>query len=372
MNRYNSHNIKKIIIYAEITWNFLDQRHHHLARYFAKKGYSVTFVERVISRVPKLSEIKKRIFYQKNQFHKKTIPDNIRVVRSYFLPCTNRIFNLWNKVYWSLVWRNKQKNSLVYSFLDNPYLIGNIPDSKLSDRISIFDVIHNWEEFPWDGEIHKINYNKCLNVYSKIVVDSPKINNDLLIKGVSSHLMMPGVSSAWFNKKTILVNAKRPRVIFFGNLRLNSDVQLVKYFNKNKLFEFHFFGVIESTVDLEIPAKSNHGAQSAEVVADFINISDVVLLPYMNNSFSSTIAPAKYFECLATGALIISRSKLNHLPGWNEYVSSVNLLSNVSDEVKNLLLEHKKTSKSQVDYAMHNSWDVRFFNLLKYIFENDN
>jgi len=361
--------VKKIIIYTEITWNFLDQRHHHLARYFAKNGYSVTFVERVISRIPKLSEMKKKSFHQKTQFPEKTIPDNIRVVKSYFLPCTNRIFNLWNGMYWSLAWKQKQQGSLVYSFLNNPYLIGNIPDSKLLDRISIFDVIHNWEAFPWNSEMHKINYHKCLDLYSKIVVDSPKINSNLLNRRLSPHLMMPGVSPEWFNKNLLADNSSRPRVVFFGNLRSNSDVQLVEYFIKNKLFEFHFFGVIDSAIDLQIPIESNHGARPSVVVADFLNTHDVVLLPYMDNSFSSTIAPAKYFECLATGALIISRAKLNHLPGWKRYVYSVNLLGSVTDEIKALLLAHEKKTKSQVDFAMQNSWDKRFFNLLKHIFE---
>ena len=60
---------KSMLIYSEVTWDFLDQRHHKLARYAAKNGYHVEFIQRVTSRIPPMREIIKIIktkFLSKN------------------------------------------------------------------------------------------------------------------------------------------------------------------------------------------------------------------------------------------------------------------------------------------------------------------
>ena len=363
---------KKIILFCEIDWNFLDQRHHHIARYFAKKGLEVVFVQRVISRIPSVIELARILYrhmaHQRKSPYIKPIPHGIKLKKSFFLPATNWFYNTWNLFYWKTFWRHRQKNSIVYSFVDNPFIIGNCVDSCVQGRVSVFDIIHNWWFYPWDTKKHKDNVENCICKYNKVVTDSTIIKHQLIENyNKSIHLMLPGISLEWIRSRKKSTSSKNNKVVFFGNLRNNSDVELVKYFSKSKLFELHIFGLIDKTISLDIGTYIYHPPSKARDVAKFCHNCAIILLPYKNDKFSETISPAKYFESLATGCLTVTRASLTHLPGWKDYVFQFANLDDIDKELSLVSKEQMHNSNAQINFAANNTWESRLSSLENFI-----
>ena len=92
-------------------------------------------------------------------------------VRSLFLPNENIFFRIWNKFYWMIFWRSKQTSADIYAFTDNPYVVEIQKITQISNRF-IFDVIHNWWNFPWKTEVHKKNVDRQIYLCDAVVTDS--------------------------------------------------------------------------------------------------------------------------------------------------------------------------------------------------------
>lgn len=359
--------IKKIIIYSEISWDFPEQRHHHLAKYFANMNYEVVFVERVVNRIPDLAYFLKTAknmlisLLSKSQKTIKTSPHNIKLVKSRFLPPLNPLFKMWNLVHWRLVWKTRQENAIVYSFLDNPYLIGNVSDSLVQGRQSIFDIIHNWWDFPWDSQKHQALTKRSIHTYQNTITDSKAVLNRLHNEypDMKFHLMLPGVMDYWCSKLP-KHNEPKIKVGFFGNLRNNSDIDLLSLFVDIKDVEFHFFGRVDNTIEFDVANVIFHGVQSGNEVAAQLADADIVLLPYLDNDFSRTISPAKYFEALATGALVVSRANLSHLPGWDKFVCVLDNTHLTQSDCKVLIQKQSMLRIEQIEFANDNQWQSRF------------
>jgi len=357
--------LRKIVIYSEVGWDFLDQRHHHLARYFANKGHNVEFVERVVSRVPTPSLLLK-IIKPKNKLHtatSKKIPNNISLRRSLFLPHVYILFSIYNYLVWLVIERRRQKGAVVYSFVDNPYVVGGRLSSLATYEISVFDIIHNWWHFPWKAKQHKKQVERCLGLFSKIVTDSPLIQNQLLERGLNSHLMMPGVDGIWFDKSATKL-AIAP--VFFGNLRSNSDLELVSKIDDN--FELSLYGLIDESIAETLSKCAYKGQLDPSVLVNELSNYNVIILPYNKSEFSQSISPAKYFESLATGSLVVTGSDLGHLPGANTYVLNVDHSSgDFFERLTEAMQDHSVIKADQVEFAREHTWQKRFDKLTEYL-----
>lgn len=367
--------MKKIIIYNEVDWNFLDQRHHHLARYFASKEYEVEFVERVVSRIPSLSyfmtQIKRKIFTSKNVGHKvekKSIENNIIIRRSLFLPHVYGVFSVYNYFIWLFYERRKQDNAIVYSFVDNPYIIGKRLNFFKSYKRSVFDIIHNWWEFPWRKTQHRLSVVSCIQTFDEVVTDSKAISSKLSDLECSNHLMLPGVSSNWFVGKHCEPVKEELKPVFFGNLRSNSDIELITQIAQ--FYPLDLYGRIAPEVENELLGCSFMGSVTSKSLPIVLKNYNTILLPYNKDAFSQTISPAKYFESLATGSLVITRANFSHLPGFNEYCICLN--RPVSDLKKHLELcfeKHNRQRTNQIEFSKTHTWESRFKLLMEYINE---
>lgn len=359
--------LNKIVIYSEIKWDFLDQRHHHLARYAAVTGLKVEFVERVVSRVPEVRELLRRfkeLFVAKagvqGDVHK-PVPHGISLRRSRFLPPVNTISRGINNIVWLMFERRRQQGAWVYSFVDNPAVTGTKMFS-LRGTISTFDIIHNWWDFPWNKNIHSQLVSRCIEGFRSVVTDSPSISQKLDVMGVEHHLMLPGVNREWLGIAGIY---EQPKVVFFGNLRSNSDIPLVRKISE--IFSLDAFGVLDQSVENEVRNVNFKGSLLADELVKRISDYNVILLPYKDDGFSRTIAPAKYFESLATGALVVTMSDMSHLPGFQDYVLHVKDLGRISDTLCRALEEHSAKREAQIEFAKQHTWEKRFKELFEYI-----
>jgi hypothetical protein len=357
----------KIIIYSEISWNFLEQRHHHLAKYFADKNYQVEFVQRVFSRVPSVREIVSRIILASAGNSKspirKDIPCNVTLRRSLFLPLDFPLSGIYNWILWFCFERRHQKNAIVYSFVNNPFLIGG--DFPIGARysLSVFDIIHNWWESPWRKRLHSVMADRNIKAFDKVVTDSPLIAKDLVYKKIPHHMMLPGAGPEWLN---ISSTSTKVAPVFFGNLRLNSDVELIRCISGK--YSTDLLGLIHSSVADSIGEAHYLGEFNTADLIKRVSNYNVILLPYDQGEFSKTIAPAKYFEALATGALVVTGADMSHLPGFNDFVFRVDSLSHKAlDGLQEAIAAQSINRQAQVAFAGQHLWKKRFEDLFFFL-----
>jgi len=359
--------MKTILIYSEISWNFLDQRHHHLARYAAANGYKVEFIQRVVSRVPSVKEIvfilQKRIIKRPSKNDLKEVPDGIKIRNSFFLPSNYLFSNIYNWIFWFLIERHRQKNSIVYCFANNPEIIGgSYPFFKKYSK-SFFDIIHNWWDFPWHSEKQRSHFDNNIKLFDKIITDSPVISKRLESKGITSHLMLPGVTKKWLDIST---PSKNINPVFFGNLRSNSDLVLVNKISSR--YGLDIFGRIDENIDHKIQNVVFKGLLKPDELIKKISKYNLILLPYDRKNFSETIVPAKYFEALATGALVVTGSNKDYLPGFSNFVFRFESFSKDDfDKLEEAFIDQIEKRKSQVNFAEKHLWKNRFSILFEHI-----
>lgn len=363
--------MKLLIIYSEITWDFLDQRHHHLARYAAKNGYKVEFVERVVSRVPALKDLIrvfiKNFFYKKNKYLIKEIPNGVSIRKSFFLPPVILFSGIYNWLVWFFHERQRQKNAIIYSFVNNPYIIGGNYSFLAKHSLSVFDIIHNWWEFLWHKEKQKRIVNKNINLYNKVITDSPAIAKKLESSNIKFHMMLPGMESDWLDISSSSNSYIKP--VFYGNLRSNSDLTLVNEFIEE--YDLHLIGIINDFIKKDLKSYTYLGQKNEKELLVCMKSYNLILLPYNNDNFSKTIAPAKYFEALATGSLVVTCADLSHLPGFTEFVLKIDVSSkDFIENLKKAFSNQKYKRDVQVRFASKHSWQERFKDLFIYLEKN--
>ena len=121
------------------------------------------------------------------------------------------------------------------------------------------------------------------------------------------------------------------------------------------------FGRIDPSADLSdtnLTSELVSNTELPERVAEY----NTVLLPYNSDAFSKSISPAKYFEALATGALLVTRSDLFHLPGSHKFVfrwepqwTEAQFLA----ELKERLRCQEALEGEQIDFAKLHTWESR-------------
>ena len=169
---------------------------------------------------------------------------------------------------------------------------------------------------------------------------------------------MPGAGQAWLSEKSP-PDFTSPRLCFFGNLRGNSDLELVE--RLRDLFDVKIFGRVDITAGRLSQRFNDVEAVSNDLLPQRLTYN-TLLLPYTDDEFSTTIAPAKCFEALATGMVILTRSDLSHLPGaadfvfrWNRDWSEAEFLHEYSVRlsVQHLIYEKQRS------FARMHSWENR-------------
>ena len=358
----------RVIIYSEVDWDFLDQRHHHLARHFLGRGLEVHFVERVVNRIPPLGELLARLWrgfrgQAGEAAPRKPVPPGLALRRSPFLPHVYRIFRPINYWIWWVLERRRQQGALVYSFVDNPVLFGGRLHRYRKSCLAVFDIIHNWWDFPWHRDFHRRAVAQTLELAERVICDSPAVRERYLPEALPVHLMLPGVAPEWFSDASLRQSsgdAIEPAPVFFGNLRGNSDLAFVE--EVSRTLGLTFYGILSGEAAQSIPSLVNRGQLDAKRLPAAVAEYNIVVLPYNRDQFSATISPAKYFEALASGALLITRASLSHLPGFDRFclllddAQGADLRAKIVDRLK----IHQRNREEQIEFAKTQSWACRF------------
>ena len=349
---------KTLIIFSEISWNFLIQRHHFLANYFSEKYKKVIFVERVISRIPSLNETFRILFNSERENSTNERNPKIKYLRSLFLPNNNIFFEIWNIVYWNLFWKKLQFDADIYTFSDNPYVAGGTKKNLPSSNKLVFDIIHNWWNFPWDQNTHTKNLSKIIEMSDYVLSDSLGTYN--LVNHSCKKLIPPGVSSHWFEKYDEVHENEKIQLIFFGNLRGNSDLKLLKELANHEGIELSIYGRIDQSVNDQVFEKCFRGSVNNALLPEIISKYHGIVIGYNEAEFSKSISPAKFYESMATGKPIFSRSDLLHLPEWKKFVYKISLEESLLNQITKSLSVHNQRKEEQVEVAKTHLWENRF------------
>ena len=307
----------KFIIVSEIEISFLKQRHHYIAEEFSKYG-DVIFIERVASRSFTIKNVSKYLYgFIRNFkfFNRSAIVNkgNITTLKSFYIPSNSVLALLYNKFLFKFLYQHHFKDSFVYTFTPTFNFHGS--------KYVCFDIIHNWWDMPWNKKYIEIKLSNLLKNSDLVICDTKPIF-DKLDNKINKKLMLPGLSNKWLDgcRNTQIKNnfdKKLKNIVFFGNLRSNSDLQLIKDLSQN--YHIDIYGLIQE--DCKFILNNNcvyKGKLSQEDLVIKLQDYDCVLLPYKNDDFSRFISPAKYFECIALKVPIISNSNLSALPLWDK------------------------------------------------------
>lgn len=360
----------KVVIFSEISWAFLKQRHHFVVELFLKKNYEVVFIERVYSRIPTVKELILKIienFRRKKVYQTEKVPGGLKIEKSIFFPNVNFLFDFLN-YYIGIYYSKKHYNAkIVYTFNNNPNILMGFTES-----IKIFDIIHNWWMYGEHRKWQINNVNKIIACADIVIVDNNKLIDKVeeIDNNKRTIYVPPGVSEEWLNIQNVQ-NHKKCKGLFFGNLRSNSDLDLIVKIIDDGI-DIDLYGIIDSSINpiykkkLE---KNFKGRLPNSEITLIIKNYNFLLLPYARNKFSSTISPAKYFECLSTGLAVVSNSHLNHLPGWAEFV--IDYDGNKSKFENKIINDRGHIIKQQKELAKNFTWENNFSELFELIEKNE-
>jgi hypothetical protein len=229
-----------------------------------------------------------------------------------------------------------------------------------------FDIVHNWWEIPWWGQNQHSLTNYLVQNATFVICDSAALTVKLRERfNREISIVTPGVDESWLepDRSSKLIEKCEPNsVAFFGNLRGNSDIDLVNNLIERG-YKLNLYGLIDDEIKQEL--KGNyifHGQKDRISLFKELLRYDFILLPYIDNEFSSYISPAKYFECLAVGSPIITRANFNHLDGWDAYTFNVDL--NDKDIGHALVKFHKNfynngLESTSIKLASKNTWTIK-------------
>tara|TARA_B100001027_G_scaffold170530_1_gene122024 strand:- start:8917 stop:10029 length:1113 start_codon:yes stop_codon:yes gene_type:complete len=353
----------KVVILSEINWSFLRQRHHFITEDFAKH-HDVVFVERIVSRELSFKNLKSFLLNKLRSSKKIKVQiqsrPNIKFVKSFYIPSNSILATILNRLWYKLFLEKYVKDAFVYSF--TPMI-----DLVQGYHCLCFDIIHNWWDMKWNQKVISKRLNLYLKKADAIITDSPRINDRLAELNLQSspRLLIPGLSKRWFDffqiesreyKKKISSN----RLVFFGNLRSNSDLSLVR--RLSEIYKVDLYGVVQDNCKNFIQNCNLMGEFCQEKLMHKLLDYDAVILPYENEEFSKYISPAKYFECLSLKIPIITNSELDHLPLWNEVKVQFNKQINRAELKKNLEITNRliENSHSEIDKVLsENIWELK-------------
>ena len=129
------------------------------------------------------------------------------------------------------------------------------------------------------------------------------------------------------------------------------------------------YGITSPGLPLDFSRISTKGVAPPEQLPKIAGEYRVILLPYSLDDFSLSITPAKYFEALSTGALLVTRAPLFHLPGFREFCYAATDLdpAELREALQIKLCEHQRRWRSQIEFSRRHTWNARINDLKSFL-----
>ena len=358
-----------VIILSGVRWDFLWQRHHALATRFARAGYPTVFVETTGLANPRLGPATlRRVASRIWRAGKKrlTRQEGLAVHAPFAAPPTHEFFRRLNRRLFvprmvGDLWKIAGQDPVVVAYPPTRTTLDLI--CGLQPRLLLYDCSDDYESFPGVPEDIAATERELLHRADLVCCTSTHLLKKVRPLRPDAFLSGPAVDYERF----AVLQDTRPAgevrtVCFFGHLsRERIDFSALRLLAEAG-FEVRLVGGLGrgdrsflGTPGIDFRGEVPH----TELPAALAGV-DAFVFPYKLNSLTRGIAPAKTYECLATGKPVV----VAPLPAMEELAGYVYVAEEPDAYVEILgslkALESEESIRARIELARKNSWEARF------------
>jgi glycosyltransferase involved in cell wall biosynthesis len=358
-----------VVILSGVRWDFLWQRHHVLATLFARAGYPTVFVETTglanpRPSMPTLRKVASRV--RRAGGRQPSGQRRLTVYAPLAAPPKGAVFRWLNRRFFV----PRVARDLEEIVGPDPVVVAYPPTRTTLDLISIlrprlvfYDCSDDYAHFPGAPGDTAATERELLQRADLVSCTSTRLLERVRRSRPDAFLSGPAVDYERFRALQEESPRKEARsVCFFGHV----SAERTDFFALRAIAEAGFevrlvggLGRVDNDV-MEIPAIHYSGkVPHARLPAALAGV-DAFVLPYKVNGLTRSIAPAKTYECLATGKPVVAAP----LPALEELAGFVYLAQAPEDYVEALRglgdLETNDKRRARIELARENSWEARF------------
>ena len=330
--------MKRYVILSEIPWSYLQQRHQIIAELLSQSS-PVYFVQKFPFRTWSILGIFKNVilnilFYslseESGRDARPFIPPNINVISIPLLPRLNLLgFSTLNHL---IILLFALVNKIRFA---NTHIIYYSPTAETLNFIKLvkparvtWDCVHNYVTYP-NSHLDPRILSNLLRKTNNFIADNPR-NYEAINTLFGYHLVYkilpPLVSSQfvdlnkleleksyeeWVNSLFKYVNSgsnhplHKLKAIYFGNIR--PDLDLDALINLSSVLDIDLYGQLNlgnHSLKKDLQQKFK-GFCKPDDLPPLLSKYDIILLPYNNSAYASSIVPAKLWQCLLSGKIVL-------------------------------------------------------------------
>jgi glycosyltransferase involved in cell wall biosynthesis len=356
-----------VVILSGVRWDFLWQRHHILATLFARAGYPTVFVETTGLANPRpsraaLNKAASRI--RRAGSEQPSGEKGLAVYAPLAAPPKGRVFRWLNRRFLvPRVVRDLEE-------IADPVVVAYPPTrttldliSGLRPRLVLYDCSDDYKHFPGAPRDIAATEHELLRRADLVSCTSTRLLEKARPLRPDAFLSGPAVDYERFGVLQDIHPEKEIRTVcFFGHLsRERTELSALRAIAGDE-FEVRIVGSLGrvkrgflKTLGIDYRGKVSHAKLPAALAG-----VDAFVLPYEVNDLTRGIAPAKIYECLATGKPVVAAP----LPTLEELAGHVYLAERPEDYVEVLRnlegLETAEKARARIELARENSWEARF------------
>ncbi|QYJ15745.1 hypothetical protein Rxycam_01573 [Rubrobacter xylanophilus DSM 9941] len=362
------------MLLAGVRWDFLWQRHQILATLFARAGYPTVFVETTGLRNPRPGPdflVKAASRLRRAVRRRKPPSCGPAVYPPLVAPPTLRVFRALNR---RLLVPRAAREILALSGPD-PVVVAYPPTQttldflrELRPRLVLYDCSEEYAGIPgvpWDIErterrlLERADLVSCTS--GPLLERVRRVRPDAFLSG-------PGVDPDLFeplSRESPSPSGRVRTVGYFGHLsRERTDFAALRRIAAAG-FRVRLVGGLGEVERefLKTPGIDYRGEVAHRELPEALAGVDALVLPYLVNRLTRGIAPAKLYECLATGLPVVG-PPLPVLAGLGGHV----YLAESPEEYVAVLrglpgLESGERRRARMELARRNTWERRFAEL---------
>jgi glycosyltransferase involved in cell wall biosynthesis len=358
-----------VIILSGVRWGFLWQRHHALATHFASAGYPTVFVETTGLANPRLGpatlrKVASRI--RRAGEKRRSGQEGLTVYAPLAAPPTHGFFRRLNR----RLFVPRVVGDLRKIAGPDPVVVAYPPTrttldliSGLQPRLVLYDCSDDYERFPGVPKDIAATERELLHHADLVSCTSTHLLEKVKPFRPDAFLSGPAVDYERFAVLQDTDPAREVRTVcFFGHVsRERIDFSALRLMAEAG-FEVRLVGEL-GRVDrgfLGTPGMDFRGeVPHTELPAALAGV-DAFVLPYKIDRLTRGIAPAKTYECLATGKPVVAAP----LPAMEELAGYVYVAEEPEAYVEVLRsldgLETEGRARARIELARKNSWEARF------------
>jgi glycosyltransferase involved in cell wall biosynthesis len=358
-----------VVILSGVRWDFLWQRHHNLATLFAPAGYPTVFVETTGLASPRLNMATLRKVASRMQRAGAEHPSGEKglTVYSPLAAPPKGVVSRWLNRRFFVQRVVEDLEQIVGS---DPVVVAYPPTrttldliSGLNPRLVYYDCADDYAHFPGVPRDIVATERELLRRADLVSCTSTHLLEKVRSSRPDAFLSGPAVDYERFR----VLQENRPgtgvrTACLFGHVsRERTDFSALRTV-AGAGFEVRIVGDL-GRVDKDVlgmPGIDYKGeVPHAELPAALGGV-EAFVLPYKVNGLTRGIAPAKTYECLATGKPVVAAP----LPALEELAGHVYLAESPQDYVRILQdlerLETEEKVRARIELARKNSWETRF------------